>query len=60
MAGRLVVWKTKTDHEAVEFGPVWVVDEDDPDIHIEEFDEWMSRADAERLARLLGVEFNEG
>jgi hypothetical protein len=60
VAGLLVVWKTKTDYEGAEFGPVWVVDADDPDVHIEEFDEWMSRADAERLARLLGVEFNEG
>ncbi len=58
MTDRIVEWKSESDVDGEEVGPVRIVDADDPDIIYEER-EWATRADAEALARQLGYDFNE-
>ena len=55
---RLLEWKSESDVDGEEVGPVRIVDADDPDIIYEELT-WMTRRDAEKLAEQLGHEFTE-
>ncbi len=51
-------WKSEGDTDTgEEFGKVFIHDEDDPDI--DPLDEWMTRAQAEVLAKEKGYDFDE-
>ena len=55
----IVSWKSETDvDDGTEIGKkVFVYDEDDPDV--DPLDEWMTREQAETLAREKGYDFEE-
>jgi len=52
-------WKSMTDDPVTgeEAGKVFIYDEDDPDV--DPLDEWMTRSDAQKLAREKGYPFEE-
>ena len=54
----IVSWKSESDvDDGTEIGKVFVYDEDDPDV--DPLDEWMTREQAETLAREKGYDFEE-
>ncbi len=57
--GRMIVtWKSEGDlSSGDEIGKVFIWDEDDPDV--DPLDEWMTRDQAQRLARVQGYDFEE-
>ena len=57
--GRIIVsWKGESALDTgEEVGKVFIYDEDDPDV--DPLDEWMTREQAENLARERGYEFEE-
>jgi hypothetical protein len=57
--GRMIVgWKSEGDSDTgEEIGKVFIYDEDDPDV--DPLDEWMTREQAEALAKEKGYDFEE-
>jgi hypothetical protein len=57
--GRMIVgWKSESDlDDETEVGKVFIYDEDDPDV--DPLDEWMTREQAEALAKEKGYDFEE-
>ena len=54
--GRMIVsWKSSVEGGGMLVGPVWIYDEDDPDVDPEP--EWMTCEQAEELARAKGYDF---
>ena len=58
MSDRLVEWKSESDQNGEEIGPVRIVDAEDEDIILEERG-WMTRVDAEKFAEELGLRLYE-
>lgn len=49
---RIVFWKAKSEMVDDEiYGPVWIADANDPDVTLEEVDEWLTFEQAEEFAR---------
>jgi hypothetical protein len=49
---RLVFWKAKSEEvDGESYGPVWIADANDPDVTLEEHDEWLTWGQAEEFAR---------
>jgi hypothetical protein len=49
---RIVFWKAKSEMVDDEiYGPVWIADANDPDVTLEEHDEWLTWEQAEEFAR---------
>ena len=57
--GRMIVsWKSEGDTDTgEEIGKVFIYDEDDPDV--DPLDEWMTREQAQALAKEKGYDFEE-
>jgi hypothetical protein len=54
----VVGWKSESDlDDGTEIGKVFIYDEDDPDV--DPLDEWMTREQAEALAKEKGYDFEE-
>ena len=57
---RLVFWKAKSEEVDGEiYGPVWIADANDPDVTLEEPDEWLTREQAQEFARKRALPFEE-
>ena len=57
---RIVFWKAKSEEVKGEiYGPVWIADANDPDVTLEEHDEWLSYEQAEEFAKKRGLTFEE-
>jgi formylglycine-generating enzyme required for sulfatase activity len=52
---RLVFWKTKEQVDGVDYGPVWIVDANDPNVTLEDPELWLSWEEAEEFARRRGL-----
>jgi hypothetical protein len=49
---RMVFWKAKSEEvEGEIYGPVWIADANDPNVTLEEHDEWLTWEQAEEFAR---------
>ena len=49
---RMVFWKAREgDEDGNVYGPVWIVDANDPDVRLEEPDLWLTWEQAEEFAR---------
>ena len=49
---RIVFWKAKSEMVDDEiYGPIWIADADDPNVTLEEVDEWVTWEQAEEFAR---------
>jgi len=57
---RIVFWKAKSEEVKGEiYGPVWIADANDPDVTLEEHDEWLSYEQAEEFAKKRGLTLEE-
>jgi len=57
---RIVFWKAKSEEVKGEiYGPVWIADANDPDVTLEEHDEWLSYEQAEEFAKKRGLPLEE-
>jgi len=57
---RIVFWKAKSEEVKGEiYGPVWIADANEPDVTLEEHDEWLSYEQAEEFAKKRGLTFEE-
>jgi len=57
---RLVFWKAKSEEVEGEIsGPVWIADANDPDVTLEQHDEWLTWAQAQEFARKRALPFEE-
>jgi hypothetical protein len=57
---RLVFWKAKSEEVDAEiYGPVWIADANDPDVTLEEPDEWLTWEQAQEFARKRALPFEE-
>jgi formylglycine-generating enzyme required for sulfatase activity len=53
---RIVFWKAKSEMVDGEiYGPVWIADATDPNVTLEEPDEWVTWEQAEEFARRRGL-----
>jgi hypothetical protein len=57
---RIVFWKAKSEEvEGEIYGPIWIADANDPDVTLEEHDEWLSWEQAQEFAQKRGLPFDE-
>jgi hypothetical protein len=57
---RIVFWKAKSEMVDDEiYGPVWIADANDPDVTLEEFDEWLTFEQAQEVARKRDLPLDE-
>ena len=57
---RIVFWKAKSEEVKGEiYGPVWIADANEPDVTLEEHDEWLSYEQAEEFAKKRGLPLEE-
>jgi len=53
---RIVFWKAKSEMVDDEiYGPVWIADANDPNVTLEEHDEWLTWEQAEEFAQKRGL-----
>ena len=58
-SSKLVIWKTRTQVDGTDLGPVWIVDSGNPSVVHETVDEWMSWASALRFAESRGLKIEQ-
>jgi hypothetical protein len=56
---RMVLWKSKEQVDGEDYGPVWIVDANDPNVTLEEPDEWLSWDEAQQFARARGMRLED-
>ncbi len=57
---RIVFWKAKSEEVDGEiYGPVWIAYANDPDVTLEEHDEWLTWEQAQEFARKRALPFDE-
>ena len=53
---RIVLWKAKSEMVDDEiYGPVWIADANDPNVTLEEHDEWLTWEQAQEFAQKRGL-----
>ena len=52
---KMVFWKTRTQEDGVDYGPVWIVDANDPNRTLETFEKWVTWEEAEQIASERGL-----
>lgn len=58
---RIVFWKAKSEMVDDEiYGPVWIADANDPNVTLEEHDQWLTWEQAEEFARKRGLPIEDG